>query len=238
MIASAFDKSSVLRSADEVRRTQVFVPEVEGYVPGFVHEPVEQWPYEGGIEPVVNIDGFNDPTDDAWLTVNQYNAVVLNSRNMLIADIDFGAERLNEHAGAIDEDDLLDAMGALRVLDTALEGLFTGVRFDKESYRVYRTHSGCRVICTSRTFEHPEDAYFAKRFMVFLKADRKYVTLCDAQECYRARLTPKPWRMGDGDHHVCNLVDTIGSIVLPCFESQLAMHDEMTLARSHESSLA
>jgi hypothetical protein len=61
---------------------------------------------------------------------------------------------------------------------------------------------------------------------------------CDAQECYRARLTPKPWRMGDGDHHVCNLVDTIGSIVLPCFESQLAMHDEMTLARSHESSLA
>lgn len=238
MIASAFDKSSVMRCADEVRHTHIFVPEIEGYLAGFTHEPVEQCPYEDSIEPVVDIDGFNDPGDDAWLTVNQYNAVVLNSRNMLIADIDFGAERLNEYAGALDEDDVLDAMNALRVLDTALEGSFTELRFAEESFRVYRTHSGCRVICTSRCFAHPEDAYFAKRFMIFMKADRKYVRLCDAQDCYRARLTPKPWRASDGNHHVCNLVKKIGSVVLPSLEFQLAMHDEMTLARSQNSSLA
>jgi hypothetical protein len=30
--------------------------------------------------------------------------------------------------------------------------------------------------------------------MESLLADRRYATLCRVQKCYRARLTPKPWR--------------------------------------------
>jgi hypothetical protein len=33
--------------------------------------------------------------------------------------------------------------------------------------------------------------------MTALAADRSYRALCRIQKCFRARLTPKPWRMAD-----------------------------------------
>ena len=31
-----------------------------------------------------------------------------------------------------------------------------------------------------------------------LGSDKLYILLCDKQQCFRARLTPKPWRLGLG----------------------------------------
>lgn len=60
--------------------------------------------------------------------------------------------------------------------------------------RVYRTHSGLRYLVTHAPFA-PTDPD-AQAAMQALGADPQYVTLCAVQKSFRARLTPKPWRVG------------------------------------------
>lgn len=60
--------------------------------------------------------------------------------------------------------------------------------------RVYRTHSGLRYLVTHAAFAPTDDG--AREAMAALGADPQYVTLCAVQNSFRARLTPKPWRIG------------------------------------------
>lgn len=60
--------------------------------------------------------------------------------------------------------------------------------------RVYRTPAGLRVLAMHRTFQ-PQDDDAAALFSA-LKADHLYTVMCKVQHCFRARLTPKPWRIG------------------------------------------
>jgi hypothetical protein len=60
--------------------------------------------------------------------------------------------------------------------------------------RVYRTSAGLRYLVTHALFS-PADAE-AQSAMTALGADPQYVRLCSAQKSFRARLTPKPWRIG------------------------------------------
>jgi hypothetical protein len=60
--------------------------------------------------------------------------------------------------------------------------------------RVYRTHSGLRYLVTHAPFG-PTDGD-AQAAMTALGADPQYVKLCAVQKSFRARLTPKPWRIG------------------------------------------
>ncbi|WP_420130077.1 hypothetical protein [Longimicrobium sp.] len=60
--------------------------------------------------------------------------------------------------------------------------------------RVYRTHSGLRYLVTHALFS-PTDPQ-AQEAMAALGADPQYITLCQVQKSFRARLTPKPWRIG------------------------------------------
>jgi hypothetical protein len=226
-------KAKILRSAGYVKHTQVWTPPDGPYVQGFTGAPDEVMKYESEYEPHVRLFGVYDlDPAQAWLTVNRYNAIVLNSRNMLIMDVDFGDERLNRFAGAKDEHEVFAAFDRLGELDATSHDEYLA----KESYRVYRTHSGCRVICTSRPFlQH--DAYLAERLMYFLKADREYMRLCKVQKCYRARLTPKPWRDNGCSQHVCDLVHEHGNgVAHPALAEQVALHDDLTL-RVEEGSL-
>jgi hypothetical protein len=60
--------------------------------------------------------------------------------------------------------------------------------------RVYRTHSGLRYLVTHAPFAPTDpDAHAA---MQALGADPQYIKLCQVQKSFRARLTPKPWRIG------------------------------------------
>ena len=59
--------------------------------------------------------------------------------------------------------------------------------------RVYRTHSGLRYLVTHAPFA-PTDGD-AQEAMRALGADPQYIKLCRAQKSFRARLTPKPWRV-------------------------------------------
>ncbi len=59
--------------------------------------------------------------------------------------------------------------------------------------RVYETHSGIRLILGIQMADpgSPESRKLLRSF----HADRLYVDLCARQNCYRARLTPKPYRI-------------------------------------------
>ena len=60
--------------------------------------------------------------------------------------------------------------------------------------RNYRTNQGFRVLITGA--DAPPRSEHAARIMEDLNSDSLYMRLCRVQECYRARLTPKPWRIG------------------------------------------
>ncbi len=61
-------------------------------------------------------------------------------------------------------------------------------------WRVYRTRSGLRLIATQQLVE--ADSQIARDVFEELGADPLYRKLCETQKCFRARLTPKPWRCG------------------------------------------
>ena len=64
--------------------------------------------------------------------------------------------------------------------------------------RVYRTPAGLRVLATHRTFQ-PGEPEVGECFEE-LDTDPIYVRMCRNQQCFRARVSPKPWRMGIGRH--------------------------------------
>ena len=123
-------------------------------------------------------------------------------------------------------------------------------------WRVYRTRAGLRLLATHALFdpEAPEtDAVFDQ-----LGSDPLYRRLCKVQKCFRARLTPKPWRCGlyspparwpwsdaraeaqfatweksyrEASHAkaTCTLIQTVGNTQIhPALQELLALHDEAT----------
>ena len=137
-------------------------------------------------EELVRTIGSSDaPT--AVLTRNAYGAVVLNTSRVLFADLDLTAERpgclggLFGARGKSQDDAILERVRELSARD------------NRVGTRLYRTAAGYRCLVTHRTFEPsaPESLELLRR----LGSDPLYVRMCELQECFRARLTPKPWRI-------------------------------------------
>lgn len=59
---------------------------------------------------------------------------------------------------------------------------------------VYRTPAGLRLLAMHRLFD-PREPEVAAAFEA-LGVDADYARMCRNQNCFRARLTPKPWRIG------------------------------------------
>ncbi len=59
--------------------------------------------------------------------------------------------------------------------------------------RVYRTPMGYRVLAMHSTFDPTAEEPFS--FMEALKSDPLYIRMCRNQKCFRARISPKPWRI-------------------------------------------
>lgn len=120
------------------------------------------------------------------VTRNRYGALVLNAASVLIADIDVPAP------GPLDR---LLALFGRKARDKAwhLEAL-RGFSADHPEHHlmIYETHSGLRVFVTSQ--EADPQSENSRTLLATLRSDSLYQRLCHAQKCYRARLTPKPWR--------------------------------------------
>lgn len=69
------------------------------------------------------------------------------------------------------------------------------IRHPNEQFRLYETPAGFRLIAV-HDLVVPSDNIVAEWFSYF-HADTNYARLCQMQQCFRARLTVKPWRMNE-----------------------------------------
>lgn len=129
----------------------------------------------------------------AVITWNRYGAQVLSTQAVLIADVDLPAQRPSRgrlrrmfSSGADDPARSPEALALERIAAYA-------DRSPQRGTHVYRTAAGLRVIITGDRVEPSSPA--AKDILEQLGTDPVYLRLCAAHGTYRARLTPKPWRL-------------------------------------------
>jgi hypothetical protein len=129
----------------------------------------------------------------AIVTRNGYGALVLNAAQAMFIDIDFPEKGLGDGAAASVRRLFGGASPNPEEAYTQQIAAWAAHRPDL-GLRVYRTFGGLRCLVTNVPFD-PAQAD-AQAILRDLKSDPLYVRLCRAQECFRARLTPKPWRCG------------------------------------------
>ena len=64
--------------------------------------------------------------------------------------------------------------------------------------RIYETPAGLRLLAIHRTFA-PDEPEVLELFSE-VGADKFFVKMCQRQNCFRARVSPKPWRIGIETH--------------------------------------
>jgi len=136
-------------------------------------------------------------TCPAVITRNSYGSLILNTVQVMFADLDFpavahqeglvaGLKRLLGQKTPSPSDQAEAAMLA-RVTAWVTANPPWGMR-------VYRTAAGLRCLVTHAPVAPDPDS--TRGVMDALGSDPLYVRLCRAQKSFRARLTPKPWRCG------------------------------------------
>jgi hypothetical protein len=191
----------------------------------------------------------------AVVTRNVYGALVLNADNAMFIDIDFSDEGTSSSTGG--ESRWGFGKRAPSQEDQHVERITAWAgRYPDLGLRVYRTAAGLRCLITNQLFE-PGQADTLDILRAF-ESDPLYVRLCQAQSCFRARLTPKPWRcnmntpparypwenydleiryrkweqryaQASRSYSVCKLVKQLGpQQVHPDVAAILALHDRMT----------
>jgi len=147
-------------------------------------------------EPVLQ-EFRNDQGEQTFIVSrNSYGCLVLNTAAAMFIDVDLPEpERAGCFAGLFGKRRSQEAP-ALREQHEKTELARLGawhVQNPDWGFRIYRTHAGLRYMVTHAPISpDSEEARFA---MVQLNADPLYIRLCEAQHSYRARLTPKPWRL-------------------------------------------
>jgi hypothetical protein len=200
----------------------------------------------------------------AVITRNSYGSEVLNTARVMFVDIDlpepprpkvglfsvlFGKRRPDPPADPKPENDAL-----------AQVEMWTSANY-QWGWRAYRTRSGLRLLATQGTVEAVSKT--TEEIFQALRADPLYRKLCKSQKCFRARLTPKPWRCGwdcgkpprwpwdareekrfhrweteykeaSAEWATCEFVRQIGStMVHPEVQSIIQLHDEATKVGSN-----
>lgn len=220
-------------------------------------------PYTYGSRPlreqiIQTVDGEGQ-TAQAVITRNRYGALVLNTARLLFLDIDLPPRTLISHLRHLLRGKRVDSATTLlgKLRNTLGEARPT------TTFRLYRTAAGFRAIAIDREFEPGNHA--TETLMQLTGTDSAYVQLCRAQQSFRARLTPKPWRCGcplpPGEHPretpelerqfaawlgayeaassrfaTCHYLETIGSgSSSPHAADLVQIHDRLT--RCHERSL-
>ena len=128
--------------------------------------------------------------DHAAITRNRYGAQVLNVEHLMILDIDKPKPSGGGLAGLFKKKDARPPKE--QIFDTVRQ-LAATPKYSEYGFRMYETYQGARVIVSGGDF-NPRAAE-TKRIMDEFHSDPLYITLCVKQGCFRARLTPKPYRM-------------------------------------------
>ena len=126
--------------------------------------------------------------DKDVITRNRYGAEVLNSTSCIFVDIDEPVFRLWQIFRRIRSREQ-KKQAILEFVERRLK------KPDLNGFgiRVYETHSGIRLILEGKAMDPRSKE--SKSLLRSFNSDRLYATLCRKQNCYRARLTPKPHRI-------------------------------------------
>lgn len=138
-------------------------------------------------EPVLDKLTYNSE-EIGLITENSYDAVILNTDNMLIIDIDINGEKTFDEVALSCQRDSCKA----KYPEQAISALHILEEKENLNFRIYQTAGGLRAIETTK--EWRPASWGTKKLMRSVYADPLYIGLCWSQECFRARLTPKPWR--------------------------------------------
>lgn len=125
------------------------------------------------------------------ITRNAYGALVLNATQAMFIDIDFEEEGVGSSLAA----QLRKLSGRAapptqeqRVLQSLQQWT---ARNPGVGLRVYRTAGGVRGLITNELFDPTQDR--TQQILREFNSDPLYTKLCRDQQCFRARLSPKPW---------------------------------------------
>ena len=192
------------------------------------------------------------------VTRNRYGADVLNSETLIFVDID----GFRPSSPSLLETLRVLFSGTMR--RTAEERSLERIRktasrpeYAQNPIRVYRTSAGFRLIVQGTGFVPGSKE--TRALMRAFDADRLYAALCDTQKCFRARLTPKPYRVRQHgrkflwprpeaeekeaaewldsyrkkseSYAVCRYIETLNGSG-ECSDPIVQFHDEATRARS------
>lgn len=238
--AQACAREAVQRAVDRLRSGQA--AESYDYQSRDLREEI--------LEEIPGADG----TPAAILTRNRYGAAVLNAECLFFADLDLNPPSF--------WDRLMKLFG--RAVpgpeEAALERLEAFCRVNPRwGFRVYRTFNGLRLMAPHEPQDPVHPATLAVQDQ--LGSDRLFVRLCRFQKSFRARLSPKPWRIGlsrpepfpregfDAEdrfrqwlsaylrasegHATCRFLKSVGSsAVHPTLARLVQLHDERCRAHS------
>jgi hypothetical protein len=149
-------------------------------------------------EPIVD-ETVVDGEQVLVVTRNRYGAEILNTDRLLIADVDIpeldgrttdGWLRRMFRRSKAEGDPLAEPAPVVERLGK-LEN-WAGAN-PSLGVIVYRTASGLRVFVTG--VAEPATSAYGEHILTELEADPIYRELCRANGTFRARLTPKPWRL-------------------------------------------
>ncbi|MGI9423980.1 MAG: hypothetical protein ACR2PA_12350 [Hyphomicrobiaceae bacterium] len=141
-----------------------------------------------------------DGRERAVITRNRYHAHVLNTAELMLVDIDIDCTDLTPPS-FLQRLFGQSAKVAARNRDVRLERIEQACQrvqsfADHEpdlGLRLYETYGGLRAIISSQPYAPRSDE--ASQIFDAFGSDPLFQMLCRAQNCFRARLTPKYWRM-------------------------------------------
>src|SRR5262245_6697810 len=133
----------------------------------------------------------------AVVTRNAYGALILNAASVLFVDVDVARPKPSSIWEAIKS--LFFSAQRRELLAEAREQTREKLQHwarsnSGHSLRLYETAGGFRLLFTDRRYDPKESR--TQSIFEGLGCDPLYRRLCEQQECFRARLTPKPFRCG------------------------------------------
>ena len=175
--------------ADAEQAAEIRLAWLKEQVQFTAHGPKRAPMYEYGTgvirEEWLQLLAGTEDAPEAVVTRNRYGAPVLNARSLAMIDIDLPDEPASR------------GLAFWKKPPDAAEEALEKVRDwhkrnPRASLRVYRTPKGLRVLRTDE--EIVADSAEGARLLAELGNDKLYAALCKRQQCFRARLGPKPWR--------------------------------------------
>lgn len=142
-------------------------------------------------EEIVEQHGQSGRSGEVVITRNRYGSLVLNSADVMFVDIDEPKKRKKGFLGFL-FGGRKDAEEELMLLRRRIEGAV--MMQDNLHCALYRTAAGFRLLVLNRLFDPATDE--VKCLFEAMGTDPLYARLTKNQKCFRARLTPKPWRCG------------------------------------------